>query len=88
MPISGNRLKTGIEKVVLKVFRNGEKYFEESKQTTSTDTNFEFTPSLEVSEHKYKFKVYFIRNVIEEVDLIIDNIRVNSITTSIEKVEK
>ncbi len=87
VPISGNRLKTGIEKVVLKVFRNGEKYFEESKQTTSTDTNFEFTPSLEVSEHKYKFKVYFIRNVIEEVDLIIDNIRVNSITTSIEKVE-
>ena len=82
--ISGICKSAAIEKVILKIYTNATIFKKDSTVISSANQPFNFKINLPVSENSYKIKVSFVRNVVEEIDKIINDINVTDNLNGIE----
>lgn len=84
--VSGDCMSNEIDSVILRIFHNATLYRERIQKTSFSGGKapFSFKPKLAASKKPYKFKVYFIRKVITEIDTIVKNVVVKNQSTIID----
>jgi len=78
LSISGICKSAAVEKVILKIYSNSTVFKKDSVLISAANQPFNFNVSFPASDHSYKIKVYFVRNVVEEVDKIVNNVSIIS----------
>ena len=80
--LSGECMSTEIDSIIIRIYHKASLYAEHIQKMNFSGGKapFSFSPELEGSTEKYKFKVYFIRNIIEEVDTIVKDVGVTNFT--------
>ena len=80
--LSGECMNSEIDSVIIRIYHKASLYAEHIQKMNFSGGKapFSFTPELEGSNEKYKFKVYFIRKIIEEVDTIVKDVGVTNST--------
>jgi hypothetical protein len=85
VPVSGDCMSNEIDSVILRIYHNASLFTERIQKTRFSNgkSPFSFNPKLAASTKPYKFKVYFIRKVITEIDTITKNVIVKNDNTPI-----
>jgi len=80
--LSGECMSTEIDSIIIRIYHKASLYAEHIQKMNFSGGKapFSFNPELEGSNEKYKFKVYFIRKIIEEVDTIVKDVGVTNFT--------
>ncbi len=80
--LSGECMNTEMDSVIIRIYHKASLYAEliQKMNFSGGKAPFSFNPELEGSTENYKFKVYFIRNIIEEVDNIVKDVGVTNFT--------
>lgn len=80
--LSGECMNTEMDSIIIRIYHKASLYAEliQKMNFSGGKAPFSFSPELEGSTDKYKFKVYFIRNSIEEVDTIVKDVGVTNFT--------
>ena len=80
--LSGECMNSEIDSIIIRIYHKASLYAEHIQKMNFSGGKapFSFTPELEGSDEKYKFKVYFIRKIIEEVDTIVKDVGVDNFT--------
>jgi arylsulfatase A-like enzyme len=80
--LRGECLNTEMDSIIIRIYHKAALYDEmvQKMNFSGGKAPFSFSPELGGSDEKYKFKVYFIRNIIEEVDTIVRDVGVTNFT--------